>query len=169
MKIEIYKITETDEMLKKLLKHCWGVDSKMSKAKLFASNDSILEVPEYWCFCHAPRSVALQMETHKKKHGVYVWLGTARPDRTDAIPGEYSREQLVPFVMKLTTRAIKEISHYRMCKKAEKPTRDFMALFKAELCQIEPELAKHLVPLCVFRGGICTEFNSCQNKKGDLK
>ncbi len=167
MKIEIYKITETDEMLKKLLKHCWNVDSKMSKAKLFASNDSILEVPEYWAFCHAPRSVALQMETHKKKHGVYVWLGTARPDRSDAIPGEYSREQMVPFVMKFTARAIKEISHYRMCKKAEAPTRDFIVQFKRTLNSVEPELAKQMMPLCKYRGGVCTEFNSCgMNKKG---
>lgn len=166
MKIEVYKITETDEMLKKLLKHCWNVDSKMSKAKFFASNDSILEVPEYWCFCHAPRSVAAQLRTHEKKHRMYFWMGTGRPDRADAVPGEYSREQLVPFAMVLTARAIKEISHFRMCGKAEKPTRDFMSLFKAELCRIEPELACQMVPLCFYRGGICTEFNSCGfNKK----
>ena len=162
--IEMYKVQESDAFLKKLLKHCWGVDSKMSKAKLFASNDSILEVPEYWCFCHAPRSVALQMETHKKKHGVYVWLGTARPDRADAIPGEYSREQLGPFVMKLTARAIKEISHYRMCKKAEAPTREFMAVFKRTLNGIEPALAAEMMPMCKFRNGLCTEFNSCKKK-----
>ena len=164
--IEIYKIQESDALLKKMLKHCWGVDSKMSKTKFFACNDSILEVPEYWCFCHAPRSVAMQLRTHEKKHRMYFWMGTARPDRADAIPGEYSREQLVPFAMVLTARAIKEISHYRMCKKAEAPTRDFMAQFKRTLNSVEPELAKQMMPLCKYRGGICTEFNSCgMNKK----
>lgn len=166
--IEMYKVQESDAFLKKLLKHCWGVDSKMSKAKLFASNDSILEVPEYWCFCHAPRSVAMQLRTHEKKHRMYFWMGTGRPDRADAIPGEYSREQLVPFAMVLTARAIKEISHYRMCKKAEAPTREFMAVFKRTLNGIEPALAAEMMPMCKFRNGLCTEFNSCKkNKKGN--
>lgn len=166
MEIEIKKITQTDEMLRKTLLHCWGVPSKMNMSKFFASNDSILEIPEYWVYAKAPRSVAAQLRTHEKKNGVYFWMGTGRPDRKDAVPGEYSREQEVPFAMKLTARAIKEIAHFRMCGKAEKPTRDFMFLLKDQLCEIEPELAKHMVPLCFYRNGICTEFNSCGiNKK----
>lgn len=161
MKIEIVKIEQSDEMMQRTLQHCWGVESKMNKRKIYACNDSILEIPEYWCFCQAPRSVAAQLRTHEKKHGMYFWMGTGRPDRTDAIPGEYSREQIVPFVMKLTARAIKEISHYRMCRKAEEPTREFMALFRSTLAEIEPELAEQMMPLCDYRGGICTEFNSC--------
>lgn len=162
MKIEIVKITQSDEMLRRTLEHCWGVKSKMNKRKIFACNDSILEIPEYWCFCHAPRSVAMQMRTHEKKNGMYFWMGTGRKDRADRIPGEYSREQIVPFVMKLTARAIKEISHYRMCMKAEEPTRQFMAEFRKVLAEIEPELAEQMMTMCQFRNGICTEFNSCQ-------
>lgn len=166
MIIAIIKTAQSDALLKETMKHCWGVESKMNFAKIFASNDSILEIPEYYAFCNAPRSVAAQLRTHEKKHGMYFWMGTARPDRADAIPGEYSREQEVPFVMKLTAKAIKEISHYRMCSKAEKPTREFMAMFKKTLKRIEPELAKQMMPLCRYRGGICTEFNSCgANKK----
>jgi hypothetical protein len=167
MIIELYKMEQSDAFLKKAMMHCWGVKSKATMKKLFASNDSILEIPEYWAFCHAPRSVAAQLRTHEKKHGMYFWMGTGRPDRKDAVPGEYSREQMVPFVMKLTARAIKEISHFRMCKKAEKPTRDFMAMFKRTLNGIEPALAEQMMPLCKYRGGICTEFNSCKNKKGN--
>lgn len=162
MQIEIIKIEQTDEMLWKTMEHCWGVKSKKNKGRIFACNDSMLEIPEYWVFCKAPRSVAAQLRTHEKKHGMYFWMGTGRPDRKDCVPGEYSREQIVPFVMKLTARAIKEISHYRMCQKAEYPTRAFMQRFKLELSEIEPELAKEMVPLCVYRGGICTEFNSCK-------
>ena len=160
--IEVFKIEQADDMLYKTLLHCWGVKSKMNKSKFFACNDSILEIPEYWAFCRAPRSVAAQLRTHEKKHGMYFWMGTARPDRTDAVTGEYSREQIVPFVLKLTARAIKEISHYRMCMKAEKPTRDFMADLKSAIAQFEPELAEQMMPMCQFRNGICTEFNSCK-------
>ena len=162
MTIGIIKVPIGDELLKQTMKHCWGIESKMNKGKIFASNDSILEIPEYWAFCEAPRSVAMQLRTHEKKHGMYFWMGTARPDRKDAVKGEYSRDQIVPFVMKLTARAIKEISHYRMCKKAEKPTREFMAMFKRTLNGVEPALADQMMPLCKYRGGICTEFNSCK-------
>ena len=162
MKVEIIKIEQSDEMLRRVMLHCWGVKSKMNKGKLFACNDSILEIPEYYAFCTAPRSVAMQMETHKKKNRFYLWMGTARTDRNDAIKGEYSREQLVPFAMVFTARAIKEISHYRLCKKAEQPTREFLRVLQAELIGIEPELAMQMMPLCEYRGGICTEFNSCR-------
>lgn len=165
MKIEIHKIRETDEMLRLTLAHCWGVDSKMNMAKLFACNDSILEIPEYYCICRAPRSVAAQLRTHEKKHGMYFWMGTGRPDRKDRVEGEYSREQEVPFVMKLTARALKEISHYRLCVKAEEPTRVFMNMLKQAIDEVEPALAKEMVPLCIYRGGICTEFNSCRKVK----
>lgn len=169
MKIDVVKIEKTDEMLKRTMAHCWGVDSKMNKAKLFACNDSILEIPEYYAVCTAPRSVAAQLRTHEKKHGMYFWMSTGRPDRADAAPGEYSREQPVNFVMKLTARAIKEISHYRLCCKAEEPTRKFVGLLKLHIADIEPELAEQMVPLCVYRGGICTEFNSCRKDKSEAK
>lgn len=162
MNIKIIKIEQTEDMLKEVMRHCWGVESKMNKARLFACNDSILKIPEYYAVCTAPRSVAAQLRTHEKKHGMYFWMATGRPDREDKAQGEYSREQLVNFVMKLTARAIKEISHYRMCAKAELPTRIFMQLFQTELEKIEPELAKQMMPLCQYRGGICTEFNSCK-------
>ena len=164
MNIKIHKIEQTEEMLKETMRHCWGVESKMNKSRLFACNDSILEIPEYYAVCTAPRSVAAQLRTHEKKHGMYFWMSTGRPDREDKADGEYSREQPVNFVMKLTARAIKEISHYRMCQKAEEPTRVFMQLFQQELEKIEPELAKHMMPLCHFRGGVCTEFNSCRKR-----
>lgn len=167
--IKVYRTDDSDFFYKKTLLHCWNVKSKMDRKKLFASNDSTLEIMEYWIFCRAPRSVAAQLRTHEKKHGSYFWMGTARPDRTDAVQGEYSRDQIVPFVMKLTARALKEIAHYRMCRKAEKPTRDFLDELKLKIAEIEPYLADEMVPLCVFRGGICTEFQSCKNRKGPEK
>lgn len=163
-RIEIHKIEQADEMLTKVLKHCWGAENRMSRKRLMGCSDSILEIPEYYAFCTAPRSVAMQLETHKKKHRFYMWMGTARKDRADAIKGEYSREQLVPFAMVFTARAIKEISHYRMCQKAEKPTRIFMNFLQLKLSAVDMELAKEMMPMCVYRNGLCTELNSCKKR-----
>ena len=93
-----------------------------------------------------------------------MWMGTARKDRADAIKGEYSREQLVPFAMVFTARAIKEISHYRMCQKAEQPTRQFMAILKAHLYAVDSALASEMMPMCAYRNGLCTELNSCKKR-----
>lgn len=169
MEIEIIKIDQMDDVLKRVFKHIWGVDSKMNRKKLFASNDSILEIPEYVAICNVPRSVALHIETHKKKHRSYMWLGTARPDRADRVKGEYSREQLIPMTILFTPRWIKEVSHYRMCTKAEAPTREFMKLFKEELAKVEPALAEQMMPMCEFRNGLCTEFGSCGKYKKEAK
>lgn len=165
MEIEITKIREMDDVLKGVLKHVWGVDSKMNMKKMFASNDSILEIQEYVAVCKVPRSVALQIETHKKKHRAYMWLGTGRPDRADRVQGEYSREQIIPMTIVFTPRWIKEVSHYRMCSKAEAPTREFMKLFKEKLAEVEPDLAAQMMPMCEFRNGLCTEFGSCGRYK----
>lgn len=165
MKIEINKIKQTEDMLQRIFQHCWGVKSKMNMKRIMASNDSILEALEYYVVCTAPRSVAAQLRTHEKKHGMYFWMSTGRPDREDRVQGEYSREQPVNFVMKLTAKAIKEISHFRMCSKAEKPTREFMQLFKEKMYEVEPALADNMMPLCQYRGGVCTEFNSCGSAK----
>lgn len=163
--IEIEPVPQTMDLLKSTMKHCWGVDSRMNLDRLFACNDSILEIPEYWLRAKAPRSVAAQLRTHEKRNGVYFWMGTGRPDRPDRVSGEYSREQIVPFCMKLTARAIKEISHQRLCRKAEETTRVFWSLVKEQMALVEPALAKEMVPLCVYRGGICTEFGSCKGAK----
>lgn len=170
MEIVVVKDNASEEALKGVLQHCWGVSSKMNKDKLFACSDSILELPTYYAYCTAPRSVAMQIETHKKKHGMYVWLQSARPDLKTAVKGEYSRDQEINFVIKLTARGIKDMSHYRMCNKAEAPTRKFMRLLKEKIAEVEPSLAKQMVKMCEYRNGICTEFNCCgfnKTLKGD--
>jgi hypothetical protein len=161
MKVEVVKIKETDEMLKKTLEQCWNVDMKVSKKRLYACSDSILEIPEYYIYATVPRSVAMQMETHKKKHGTYLWLSSARPDLSTADTSEYSRTQPVRFVMKTTARGLVDISHYRMCGKAEAPTRKFMKLLQEKIREIEPELADNMMPMCYYRNGVCTELRCC--------
>lgn len=161
MEVEVIKMTQTEDMLKRTLKQCWNVDMKLSKKKLFACSDSILEIPEYYIIATAPRSVAMQMETHKKKHGTYLWLASARPDLKTADKTQYSREQPVRFVMKTTARGLIDISHYRMCSKAEEPTREFMSILKCKIREIEPELADNMMPMCYYRNGKCTELHCC--------
>lgn len=160
MKIELYK-TVGREWLAKIMKHCWGTEAVPKGLRLYASNDSILEVEEFLALCVIPRSVAAQLATHRKKYRGYSWTCTYRPDLPKIIEGEYSRDQMVNFAIIFTPRGLIDIAHYRMCGKAEDKTREFMKLLRKEVEKLEPELARQMMPMCAFRNGLCTEMHGC--------
>ena len=163
MEIKLRRLVGANVLLD-VMRHCWDTKKLSDLNRLYASNDSILEIPEWLAICTAPRSVAMQLETHKKKHRFYLFMESGRPDRaTSEFQKAYSRQQEVRFAFLFTARAIIDIAHYRLCKKAEQPTREFMALLKDRLREDEPELARLLIPMCAFRNGLCTELHSCQN------
>ena len=163
MKIIIKKIVDGD-VLKDILGFVWNAPGSNLK-KLHAGNDSVNEVEEYLALCEIPRSVAMQVETHKKKHRFYSWMSSARPDLPCTLQGEYSRDQIVKFAMIFTVRGIIDISHYRMCMKAEEPTRLFMRLLRDAIRDIDPDVAKLMMPMCAYRNGLCTELRSCKHPK----
>ena len=59
------------------------------------------------------------------------------------------------------------MSHKRLCAQASPETRKVMQMICAEVLKVCPEFEGLLVPLCEYRGGICTEMFPCgkQNKK----
>lgn len=63
--------------------------------------------------------------------------------------------------------ALINMAHKRLCVKASPETREIFG----QICELveeqDPDLYKHLVPQCVYRGGICPEPKSCgYNKTG---
>lgn len=159
MRVMIQKIVGRG-MLESVLNFVWGA-KKPNVERIHAGNDSVNEIEEYLALCDIPRSVAMQMETHKKKHRFYSWMSSARPDLPCKLQGEYSRTQMVKFAMVFTVRGIIDISHYRMCSKAELPTREFMGLIRKAMMDIDPDVAKLMMPMCAFRNGLCTEVRGC--------
>ena len=59
--------------------------------------------------------------------------------------------------------AILNMAKKRLCYQASPETREVMLMIKAELETVDPDLAYHMVPNCVFRGGICSEPKPCGN------
>lgn len=161
MRIILRKLVEKN-VLCDVLEFIWGAKGANSD-RLHAGNDSVNEIEEYLALCEIPRSVAMQLETHKKKHRFYSWMSSARPDLPSTLQGEYSRDQIVRFAMVFTVRGIIDISHYRMCNKAEMPTRDFMRLLRRAMNEIDPDVASLMMPMCAYRNGLCTELRSCKN------
>ena len=61
--------------------------------------------------------------------------------------------------------AIINMAQKRMCYKASPETREVVYAIRDEMMLIDPDLGNHMVPMCVFRGGICVQPKPCGNYK----
>ena len=77
------------------------------------------------------------------------------------LPNEFDRYAPTDLSFIINAEALMNMAHKRLCSKASPETRKLMAMIKHEIEEVDPALAKHLVPMCVYRGGICSEPKSC--------
>lgn len=77
-------------------------------------------------------------------------------DRTEAPQGE-----LVSHIMSINAQELVFMAHKRLCGQASDETRAVMQEMCRQVIDKCPEFKDVLVPLCGYRGGICTEFNCC--------
>jgi len=164
MEIHIRQLAGEKE-LGDVIRWLWNPKTIKPSAKIWDGNDSILQIPLWIAFCVVPRSVYLQLATHRKKDFFYPWCASARPDIDPTAAKEYSREQPVKCFVIFSARSAIEISHLRLCRKAEQPTRKFVSLWKDELEKLgdtaSVQTARHMMPMCAYRNGLCTEMRSC--------
>lgn len=73
----------------------------------------------------------------------------------------YDRYTPTDLAFMINAEALMNMAHKRLCSKASAETRKIMQLIVDEVREIDADLARHLVPQCVFRGGICSEVKSC--------
>lgn len=57
--------------------------------------------------------------------------------------------------------ALISMAHKRLCRKASPETTGVVRLMVKEVEKCDPALVPHLVPQCVYRGGICPEPRGC--------
>ena len=81
-------------------------------------------------------------------------------DRTQAPQGE-----IVSHIMSINAQELIFMSHKRLCNQASPETRHLMRQICDLVIKSNPEFKDLLVPLCVYRGGRCTEFNPCGYNK----
>lgn len=91
-------------------------------------------------------------------------------DKIDALPERFDRYAPTSMALKLNAEEIINISHSRLCTKASKETREIWSKVVELIAEKDPDLAKHCVPMCIYRNGICGEPRSCRyynTMKGD--
>lgn len=63
--------------------------------------------------------------------------------------------------MYINAQELINMAHVRLCNQASKETREIMQEIVKQVLSTNPEFKDVLVPKCVYRGGLCNEFNSC--------
>lgn len=90
-------------------------------------------------------------------------------DRILDLPNNFDRFAPCNFNFTVSAEGLMSLSHLRLCSKASLETRQVTQAIRDEVAKIDPDLAKHMVPQCIYRGGICPEEKCCgYNRNADV-
>lgn len=84
------------------------------------------------------------------------------------LPERFDRYAPTNLAVICNSESLIDLSHTRLCSKASKETREIFGMVRNRIKEIDPDLAKHCVPQCMYRGGICPEPKSCGYNKTEL-
>lgn len=88
-----------------------------------------------------------------------------RDDRGGAGNDTVTRNSPVKHTMRVNAQHLIDMARKRLCHQASKETRSVMLRIKEEIGVVWPDIANHLVPNCVYRGGVCVEPKPCGKYK----
>ena len=111
-----------------------------------------MEIP-YWVSVHFVRHHI----------GVNHYVQTQRDDRTkdEVSRNDKPQSSLVSHIMSVNAQELAFMAHKRLCTQASPETREVMKMICEEVIKVAPYMKDVLVPLCAYRGGVCTEFTCC--------
>ena len=114
-----------------------------------------MEIP-YWVSVHFVRHHI----------GVNHYIQSQRDDRTNNVVSRVEKPQgeIVSHIMSINAQELINMSHKRLCLQASKETREVMKKIVNEIVKVAPYMKDVLVPLCVYRGGLCNEMFPCGKK-----
>lgn len=167
MKVEILKRpTDEDWMLcKKAALVTVGKDAKKVpdeqwKCKMLAAMHSPIRVLN---FCFLLTDIPYWVSVHLVRHVHAIpFVKSQRDDRQSEYKrGEAPQNAPVTMVWYMNAEGLINIAHKRLCNQASKETRELVQEICDEVIKVNPEFEQYLVPNCIYRGGVCTEFNPC--------
>ena len=99
------------------------------------------------------------MEDARANYVDMVDAGVAPEDARAVLPNACCTE----LYMTANARALIEMSHLRMCNRAQREIRELFDKIRDCLCHVSPIVAQNMIPACEAHGDVpfCTEHNSC--------
>lgn len=117
-----------------------------------------LEVP-YWVSVHLCRHVHAQ-----------PYVQTQRNDRQDKYDRNSApQDAMVKMIWDMNAEELIAVMHKRLCAQASPETRQVAEAMRKAVLEKCPEFEDVLVPNCVYRNGLCTEFKPCGAAEALLK
>lgn len=130
------------------------------KRKILKANHSPIRTLE---FCFRLTNVPYFVSTHLARHvHATPFIKSQRNDRQS----EYDRNKApqdapVDMCYFVNAEELITIAHKRLCHQASPETRAIVRKMCDEVIKANPEFEELLVPMCYYRGGVCTEFYPC--------
>lgn len=110
------------------------------------------------CHCISQELLCSGAATDFKERQIQI---EERAKWVDDLPKRFDRYAPTDLAFIINAEALINMAHKRLCAKASKETRDLMTKIALGVAIADPALAPHLVPQCVYRGGICPEAKCC--------
>lgn len=167
MKVEILKYPTDDDWLwckrctlNTVSKDTTKVPTDEWKVKLLQAEHSPARELWFGIKMEIPYWVSVHFVRHHI--GVNHYVQSQRNDRQNKYDrAKAPQGELVSHIMSINAQELIFMSHRRLCHQASPETREVMEEICRQVIELNPEFKDLLVPLCVYRNGKCTEFNSC--------
>ena len=142
-------------------------DSEYKRRLLMSEHSPIRKLTFGWRWEGIKSWVSVHITRHKI--GIDHFVSTRRSDRIGVDRNELRQDELVNHECEANAQAIINISRKRLCHCASIDTREAWKQFLDEIVKPnEPELYSVCVKECLYRGGLCPEFNCCGYVETDL-
>ncbi len=107
------------------------------------------------------REIPSWVSVHFVRHNHSLpFVSTQRTDRTGTDRRKLPQDNPVREEINYNAQSLIDVARKRLCYKASPETRMQMEELKEKIRETQPELAKCMVPNCIYRCG-CPEFESC--------
>ena len=114
-------------------------------------------------FCFRLTDIPSWVSVHLCRHvHATPFVKTQRNDRqSDFDRRKAPQDTPVSMCWYMNAEELINIAHKRLCGQASLETRNLVGMICKAVEEVNPEFKGLLVPLCVYRNGICEEFHSC--------
>lgn len=138
-----------------------GFEAKCSLDQLYRWEHSPSRTQLFWVNLI---DVATCVSVHFVRHAAVGQLHFVKSNRDDR-GGDPNASRLSPVNhrMMLNAQHLIDMSKLRLCHKAHALTREAMHKIKDNICIVDPDLSKYMVPKCVYQGGFCSQPKPCGN------
>ena len=140
-----------------------GFEAKCNLDQLYRWEHSPSRTQIFWVYMEGVQSF---VSVHFVRHaavGQGHFVQSNREDRGGPGDSVVNRTTPVNHRMLLNAQHLIDISRRRLCFQASVETRFAWKMVRDAVMVIDSDLAKYMVPNCVYRGGYCCEPKPCGN------